>query len=144
MGFAGRPRVDLLEDGRMVELVEDFVFIDKAGIKHTAREGLHFDGKSTPRGLWWTRIAGPPLVGKARYAAVIHDQERADVRAFFAKTGDKEAAAQLAFLADRAYLEGMECSGVWAFKRKIQYKAVRAGSKWEAMRGYPIKKARTK
>jgi hypothetical protein len=139
-GFHGRPRTDWLEDGRLMVLVEDFHYTCSAGVTYSARQGLQTDGKSTPRFFWAGFIGGPPYVGQDRYAALIHDQQCADARAFFVSGMEIAPGRRAEWLhnargmrqcADRIFLEMLEYSGVRLVKRRAMFRAVRLHAAWE-------------
>jgi hypothetical protein len=68
--FLGTPLVQLLDDGRSIKLAAPFSFADTEGI-YTAPTGFISNGANNPRILW--PLIGSPLVGKHRWAAIIHD-----------------------------------------------------------------------
>ena len=69
--FIGEVLVKWLKDGRKVQLLEEFAFVDVKQKKWLASKGRKVDGASIPRFLW--AITGSPFVGKYRRASVIHD-----------------------------------------------------------------------
>ncbi len=69
--FTNTVKVEWLEDGRFMRLLETVDFIDSQGKRWTARKGSVIDGASIPRFAW--RVIGSPFVGKYRRASVIHD-----------------------------------------------------------------------
>ena len=69
--FLGRVVAELLDDGRLLKLLEDFGYVDPDGDSWHALKGRVVDGASIPRALW--SIVGSPLVGKYRRASVLHD-----------------------------------------------------------------------
>lgn len=58
-------------DDRLMELRDDFTFVDSSGRSWTAHRGFRFDGATIPRSLW--TAFGDPFIGDYRRAAVIHD-----------------------------------------------------------------------
>lgn len=68
--FIGKFVAEFGEDGRKVELIEPFGFIDPAGEEWHVPEGYRTDGASVPAALW---ALYPPFTGNYRSAAVIHD-----------------------------------------------------------------------
>jgi len=50
--YDGRAIVRLLDDGRQVQLVEDFGFIDEMEIRWDVPKGAIVDGASIPQALW--------------------------------------------------------------------------------------------
>lgn len=69
--FQGEVLTRWLPDGRSMQLLEDFAFIDSKGTIWNAWKAAIVDGASIPR-FGWTLI-GPPFVGFYREATVIHD-----------------------------------------------------------------------
>lgn len=63
----------LRHDGedRLMELRENFTFIESPHYIWTAPAGFIFDGTTIPRALW--TVFGDPFIGDYRRAAVIHD-----------------------------------------------------------------------
>lgn len=68
--FISKPLGWLLDDGRKFKLYKDFVYYDSNGLKWIAPAGYESNGASVPRLFW---IFYPPLTGKYRSAAIIHD-----------------------------------------------------------------------
>jgi hypothetical protein len=73
--FLGNPKTEWLvnpsgEDQTM-QLLEDFSFIDPAGIVWPAPKSSIVDGASIPRELW--SLVGSPYTGDYRRASVVHD-----------------------------------------------------------------------
>lgn len=69
--FSGPVVVRWLEDGRNMQLLQDVIFTDSAGIHWIAVAGDVINGASIPRPLW--SITGSPFVGLYRRATVLHD-----------------------------------------------------------------------
>jgi hypothetical protein len=69
--YDGQAVVRLLDDGRRVQLVEDFGFIDQAENRWDVPEGAIVDGASIPQALW--SIIGGPFEGRYRDASIVHD-----------------------------------------------------------------------
>jgi len=69
--FKGDVVAKWLPDGREMELMQDFSFIDRHGVVWHAPKTSIVDGASIPRFFW--RYIGSPFVGKYRRASVIHD-----------------------------------------------------------------------
>lgn len=61
----------LSNEPRKMELMEDVVFVDNAGVRWTAPKGSIIDGASIPRVFWF--FIGSPFNGKYRRASVVHD-----------------------------------------------------------------------
>ena len=127
--FSGRPLVWLMEDPRLVRLYESFSYTTLAGQKHVAPAGFIFDGASIPRFFW--RTIGPPLTGKHRYAAIIHDILCHQARQM-AKADPTEGAERRAY-ADEIFREMLEVSGVGRTKCALMYRGVRIDAKWAGL-----------
>lgn len=69
--YLGRVVSRWLDDGRRMQLLEDFAYIDPHGIRWDAPAGSVVDGASIPQQFWST--IGGPFEGKYREASVIHD-----------------------------------------------------------------------
>lgn len=69
--FIGDVVAKWLNDGREMELTQDFSFVDEHNITWHAPKSSVVDGASIPRFFW--RYIGSPFVGKYRRASVIHD-----------------------------------------------------------------------
>jgi hypothetical protein len=115
--FPTTPRIELLDDGRQLRLLEDFVYIDPRGRAWTANQNSVVDGASIPR-VFWT-IAGGPLEGQYRNASIVHDEgcvrmtePREDVHLMF--------------------YEACRCGGLPEYKSKVLYAAVyHFGKRWD-------------
>jgi hypothetical protein len=68
--YVGTLKTDWLDDGRQMQLLERFVYIDAAGVEWPAPAGAKIHGASIPR-VAWTAVGGP-YEGKYRAASVIH------------------------------------------------------------------------
>jgi hypothetical protein len=69
--FEGRVAATFLEDGRRIQLLEQFAYIDKASERWDVPVGAIVDGASIPKPLW--SLMGGPFEGKYRDSSVIHD-----------------------------------------------------------------------
>lgn len=69
--FSGDVEARWLDDGRRMELLNDFYYIDPHGIKWEAPKGWIVDGASIPQEFW--SAIGGPFEGPYRKASVIHD-----------------------------------------------------------------------
>lgn len=58
-----------LPDGRYMQLVKPFAYLDSHGVSWPVPAGTKVDGASIPRALW--TILGAPYTGKYRDASVI-------------------------------------------------------------------------
>lgn len=118
--FSSTPRVELLDDGRKLRLLEDFAFIDPRNRFWVAEKGAIVDGASIPR-IFWTMIGGP-LEGPYRNASIVHDVECVAK----AKPSDD---------VHRMYYEACRCAGVSELTAKVMYWAVcNFGPRW----GQPV------
>lgn len=72
MPFEGVVRTQWCDDGIHHIVLEDFTFIDKAGVRWTVKSGFKTDVASIPR-MFWTIIGPPCGPGKYRNAAILHD-----------------------------------------------------------------------
>ena len=69
--FQGDVVVKWLDDGRTMELLQDFSFRDSKGKTWKAPAGSIVDGASIPKILW--SVVGSPFAGQYRRASVLHD-----------------------------------------------------------------------
>ncbi len=69
--FQGEVVTSWLRDGRQMELVKPFTFVDTKGNRWHVPQGAKVDGASIPRVLW--TAVGAPYSGKYRRASVVHD-----------------------------------------------------------------------
>jgi len=122
--FIGEVRVLWLkQDGpdRLMELLEDFKFIDPNGKEWLAAKGRRIDGASIPRILW--TVAGDPFIGDYRRASVLHDVACDDK-----VEPDKSV--------HRMFYDAMICDGVDHETAAKFYTAVRLfGPKWDIVTG---------
>jgi len=102
---------------RKMQLLKDFSFVDKHGVKWQAKKGDVVDGSSIPRFLW--PVIGSPLVGMHRRASVLHDPYCVN------KSRPHKQVHQMYFDACRA-------DGVTKTKAKIMHNGIKlAGPKWK-------------
>ncbi|MFO0900495.1 MAG: DUF1353 domain-containing protein [Pirellulales bacterium] len=123
--FPTSAKVEFLDDGRLLKLLEDFSYVDPRGKVWQAPKGLVIDGASIPRAFW--TIVGGPLKGQYRNASIVHDQE----------CDQKTHAWQ-----DVHYMfyEACRCGGVSDRQGKILYYAVyHFGPRWELRKVYESK-----
>jgi len=71
--FLSTPKVEMLDEGRLLRLLEDFVYVDPNGDPWLAPLGRIVDGASIPKPFW--SFTGGPLTGKYRNASIVHDIE---------------------------------------------------------------------
>jgi Protein of unknown function (DUF1353) len=115
--FLGEPKTKWLKDGRDMELLEDFVFIDSNSRAWTAEKGCTVNGASIPRAFW--SIVGGPFEGQYRNASIVHDAEC--VR----KTAQSVDV-------HRMFYDACRCGGVPEQKAKLLYWAVaNYGPSWQ-------------
>ena len=106
-----------LPDGRRMELLQDFGFVDALERKWVVPKGWVVDGASIPQPLW--AFVGGPFSGKYRDASVIHDYF-CDVRR---RPWDE---------VHQLFYDAMRVSGVSPLKAKLMYLAVyRFGPRWD-------------
>ena len=114
--FRGELTFKWLDDGRLMQLLSEFAFIDAGGTEWVVPGTAVIDGASIPRVLW--AIVGGPYEGKYRKASVVHDWY-CDVR-----TREWQAV-------HRMFHEAMLVSGVDATQARVLYLAVRyGGPRW--------------
>jgi Protein of unknown function (DUF1353) len=118
--YVGVVKVQWDDDGRDMTLLEDYSYVDPAGLTWLAPKGLKTDGASIPQVAW--TIIGGPFEGTYRYAAVIHDA------ACDRKDRSWEATHEM-------FYQAMLTSHVAEEKAKIMYAAVyHFGPRWELTR----------
>jgi hypothetical protein len=114
--FQGRLILEPLPDGRLMQLIEPYAFVDPAQKTWAVPKGAKVDGASIPQILW--TLIGGPFEGKYRNASVIHD--------FYCDTRTEPWQA-----VHRVFFHGMRTAGVSAFRAKAMYAAVyHAGPRW--------------
>lgn len=119
--FSGDPLVKLLPDGRNVELLEDFYFVDSYGLKWMCKKGDRTNGSSIPWFLW-TVTGASPFVGKHRNASIPHD--------IFCELAQKSGRSAEAV--HNMYREGCIVMGQNRLKANAFHKAILLGGpKWE-------------
>src|SRR6185503_21219999 len=69
--FSGDLVLKALPDGRTMELVQPFAYVDSKGVNWTVPARTKVDGASIPSVFW--SIMGAPYTGKYREASIIHD-----------------------------------------------------------------------
>ncbi len=103
-------------DGREMELVEDFAFIDRHNRRWTAPQGSVVNGASIPRVFW--SVMGGPFSGEFRAASVVHDVYC-----------DQQSASWQDV--HRMFYDACRCGGVGLVKAKTMYYAVyHFGPRW--------------
>jgi len=110
----------LHDTGDVFELAVDFVVRIGDGTVLIAPKGTTTDGASIPRFFW--RLIGPPMTGRYRQAAVIHDA---------GYTGDLQWRIGGALTeydrkaVDALFLQLMKALGVSWWRRRLMHLAVR-------------------
>lgn len=114
--YIGKIVLTPLPDGRLMELVEGFGFMDPNGLEWSVPPRTQVDGASIPQVLW--SIVGSPFTGKYRDASVIHDYY-CDVR------------VRHWTAVHRVFYDAMIVSGVSVSRAKLMYGAVYyGGPRW--------------
>ncbi|MFL0669919.1 MAG: DUF1353 domain-containing protein [Erythrobacter sp.] len=117
-GFSGSPIVKLMLKAPYIQLVEPFSFRDPAGLAWDVPVETTSDGASIPRALW--TIAGGPLSGNYRDAAIIHDR--------YCDTMERSWRAT-----HRVFRDAMRARGLSRFEAASKYSAVYLfGPRWNA------------
>ena len=110
----------LHDTGDEFELAYDFVVRIGDGTTLTAPAGTTTDGASIPRFFW--RLIGPPMTGRYRQAAVIHD---AGYTADLQWCVDGASIEYDRKAVDALFLQLMKALGVPWWRRRMMYLAVR-------------------
>ncbi len=120
--FEGEIVAKFQADGRIMQVVTPFTYIDKNGKHWPVPAGATTDGASIPQALW---LAFPPFSGPYRAAAVMHD--------YYC-----EAKSRPWRDTHRAFYAALRASGVPHVSAKIMYVAVlRLGPRWQGVRPEP-------
>lgn len=121
--FEGRVVAEWLDDGRDMQLVEPFAYIDAAAVSWRAPADSVVNGASIPRAFW--SVIGGPFAGRFRNASVVHDVACV-------------ARARPWRKVHRMFYEACLCAGSPLVKSKIMYYAVyHFGPRWQpAGRGF--------
>jgi hypothetical protein len=115
--FNGELVLKPLPDGRTMELVQPFGYIDSKGVAWPVPARARVDGASIPSVFW--SIVGAPYTGKYREASVIHD--------YYCATRSRHWKA-----VHRVFLDGMLARGVDRIQAELMYLAVyRFGPRWD-------------
>ena len=114
--FPHRPETLWLDDGRDMQLLKDFEFIDSKRRIWPAAQGARIDGASIPR-VFWT-IVGGPYEGQYRNASIVHDVACEEKRDPWQDV-------------HRMFYDGCLAGGVHWFKSLLMYAAVyHFGPRW--------------
>jgi hypothetical protein len=116
--YEGRAVVELLDEGRVVSLVEAFSYIDYLSQRWDVPSGAKVDGASIPRALWG--LIGAPFEGRYRNASIIHD--------WFCDRRNRPWQR-----VHEIFYEAMLTSGVSKFQASMLYAGVRLGGpRWSS------------
>jgi hypothetical protein len=114
--FVGSVIAKWSDSSSVMELVEDFGYVDPSGLRWDAPSGSVIDGASIPRALW--TVVGSPFTGEYRNGSVVHDV--ACVR----KTKSWQTV-------HRMFYDAMRCGGVGEKRALFMYAAVfHFGPRW--------------
>ena len=115
--FEGELVLRALPDGRNMELVRPFKYIDSRGVTWPVPAGTRVDGASIPSAFW--SIIGAPYTGRYREASVIHD--------YYCEARSRHWKA-----VHKVFLDGMLTRGVDKIQAHLMYLAVyRFGPRWD-------------
>lgn len=114
--FVGDLILRPLPDGRLMELVQPYEFINDDGVTWPVPSGVRVDGASIPQVLW--SFIGGPFEGRYRNASVIHD--------YYCDSRTRPWRS-----VHRVFYNGMRASGVVEYMAKVMFAAVYfAGPRW--------------
>lgn len=114
--FVSDLEVKVLSDGRDMQLLRPFEYVDSHDVSWIVPKGTTVDGASIPSVFW--SILGAPYSGKYREASVIHD--------YYCQTHLRHWKA-----VHRVFYDGMIARGVDPIKAELMYLAVyRFGPRW--------------
>jgi hypothetical protein len=121
--FIGDAVLKLLPNGKDMEVIELFGFVDSSGARWEVPKGTVVDGASIPRALW--SIVGSPFTGKYRKASVIHD--------YFCETMSRPWQD-----VHKVFFDAQLAEGNSEYHAKVLYGAVYAwGPRWDIVDGRP-------
>jgi Protein of unknown function (DUF1353) len=69
--FVGTVKTEWIEPNRKMRLLDDFAYVDSAGVEWKAPKDSVVNGASIPQVLW--SVVGSPYTGEYRNASVVHD-----------------------------------------------------------------------
>jgi hypothetical protein len=114
--FQGDLILKAMPDGRTMELVKPFSYVDSHGVSWPVPAGTRVDGASIPAVFW--SLIGAPFTGKFREASVVHD--------YYCQTQSRHWKA-----VHKVFLDGMVARRVDSVQAKLMYLAVyRFGPRW--------------
>jgi hypothetical protein len=115
--FDGELILKILPDGRNMELVRPFNYVDSHNVAWPVPAGTRVDGASIPSVFW--SILGAPYTGRYREASVIHD--------YYCETKSRHWKA-----VHKVFLDGMLARSVDKIQAQLMYLAVyRFGPRWD-------------
>jgi Protein of unknown function (DUF1353) len=115
--FDGELVLRVLPDGRNMELLRPFRYIDSHDVAWPVPVGTRVDGASIPSVFW--SLIGAPYTGKYREASVIHD--------YYCASKSRHWKA-----VHKVFLDGMLARGVDKVQAQLMYLAVyRFGPRWD-------------
>lgn len=125
--YQGEVKVEWLDEGREMKLLDDLIYYDPNNIEWKAPKGAIVNGASVPKVIW--SIFGSPYVGKYRKASVIHD----------VACDKKNKTWRLVHL---SFYYALRASGVNKLKAQTMYAAVyHLGPRWPIVEEVLIKPA---
>lgn len=114
--YTGELILKPLKDGRRMETVLDFGFLEADGLHWPVPRSTIVDGASIPQALW--SLIGGPFEGKYRDASVVHDYYCS------VRSADWQSVHLM-------FYRAMLVSGVAALRAKVMYAAVYfGGPRW--------------
>jgi hypothetical protein len=114
--FSANPKVELLEDGRLVRLIERFEFINADGRGWPVPDGTISDGASIPQFFW--SLIGGPFEGLYRGPSIVHD--------YYCETRTRRSSD-----VHSMFHSAMLCAHVGGRRAFLMYEAVRRfGPSW--------------
>jgi hypothetical protein len=126
--YRGNLVLKPLGDGRLMELVEAYTFIDRKTKEWPVPARTQTDGASIPRALW--PIIGGPFEGQYRVPAIIHD--------YYCSLRKETWQATHAM-----FYEAMRASGCGELRAKVMYAGVYfGGPRWTLMDSHNVNRER--
>lgn len=119
--FESQPQTEWLNEGRKMRLLQEFVYVDRAGKRWVASRDSEVDGASIPPAFW--TLIGGPLEGKYRNASVVHDTEC---------DGNRRRGTNTWQSVHRMFYEACRCGGTPPKRAAVMYWAVyHFGPRWK-------------
>ncbi len=124
--FQGTPKVTFLDDGHLVQLLNNIHYRDRFLTVWTAHENNLFNGSNIPYHVWtWLREG--PFSGRHRQAAFFHDEACVERRRPYQHV-------------HRMYYEACMAAGCDEDTSRMKYFAIMGGGPvWNTAGSYPIK-----